>query len=60
MILKLALILILFGIIFVSAVLGKKLDEMNDCIIETQIMTMELKAMIEKLEKEKMNDHSES
>ena len=32
MILKLALILILFGIIFVSAALGKKLDEMNDCI----------------------------
>lgn len=60
MVLKLALILILFGIIFVSAVLGKKLDEMNDSITETHRMTMELRAKIEKLEKEKMNDHSQS
>lgn len=60
MVLKLALILILFGIIFVSAVLGKKLDEMNDCITETHRMIMELRAKIEKLEKEKTNDHSQS
>ena len=60
MILKLALILILFGIIFVSAALGKKLDEMNDRITKTHKMALELRDKIEKLEKEKMYDHSQS
>ena len=60
MILKIALIIILFGIIFLSSILGKRLDEMNDRVMETHKMVMQMGDKIEKFEKEKMDDHSES
>jgi len=58
--LKLALIAVLIGIVYFAGSLGKRLDEMNNRIIETHKMTLELKDKIEKLEKEKINDHSAS
>ena len=48
---KFALIAVLIGIIYFAGLLGKRLDEMNNHIIETHRMTMELKDKIEKLER---------
>lgn len=52
LLLKMALIVIMIGIIFFAGLLGKRLDEMNECIIEIWRITMELKEKIEKGEDE--------
>ena len=50
-ILKLALIAVLIGIVYFAGLLGKRLDEMSNRIIETHKITLELKDKIEKLER---------